>query len=299
MVDLCTRLPYREAQANLLLQRLTLSVGSCERVHQAYATLTELAVRRQLARQADRPLQAGGGRDWVVQADGVFVMERDKPVAGECEGREVEQAVMFALDNPQTRQYVAHAGGAKSFSPLVHGLQRQLAICRGDRLIGVADGAPWIDELFDELGVEVRILDVYHATQYLERVMLAMGWPQAQREAERASWQRGDINTRVWLNHYLPDSTLWLSWNEESQAALRYLESRLAQMDYFDFKEQGYPIGSGVIEGANKSIIGARMKRGGMRWSHKGINRMATMRCEQASARPLINFDLTRLIAFP
>ena len=168
-----------------------------------------------------------------------------------------------------------------------------------DKLIGVADGAPWIDALFDELGVKVRILDVYHATLYLERVMLAMGWCRERREAERASWQRGDINARVWLKHYLPDPERWLAWNEEDQAALRYLESRLEQMDYFDFKEQGYPIGSGVIEGTNKSIIGARMKRGGMRWSYEGINRMATMRCEQASAKPLLDFHLTRKVAFP
>lgn len=232
VLDLCTRLPYREAHASLLLQRLPVSVSSCERLHQSYATLTRL-------------------------------------------------------------------GGVEGFSPLVHGLQRQLGVRQKDSLIGVADGALWIDELFDELGVRVRILDVYHATLYLERVMCAMGWPQVRRKAGRASWQRGDINARIWLKHYLPDPEQWLAWNEEDQAALRYLESRLAQMDYFDFKEQGYPIGSGVIEGANKSIIGARMKRGGMRWSHEGINRMATMRCEQASAQPLINFDLTRLIAFP
>lgn len=299
VLDLCTRLPYREAQASLLLQRLPLSVSGCERVHQAYATVTQLAIKRQLERQAERPLQTGGGRSWVVQADGVFVMERDKPERGRCEGREVKGGVMFALDEPQHRQYVAHAGSAKSFSPLVHGLQRQVGMCQGDRLIGVADGAPWIDELFDNLGVEVRILDVYHATLYLERVMLAMGWSQERREAQRASWQRGDINARVWLRHYLPDPAIWLSWSEEDRAALHYLESRLEQMDYFDFREQGFPIGSGVIEGANKNIIGARMKRGGMRWSHGGINRMATMRCEQASAQPLLNFDATRVVAFP
>jgi len=299
VLDLCTRLPYREAQANLLLQRLTMSVSGCERVHQAYATVTCLGVERQLERRAGHPLQAGGGRGWVVQADGVFVMERDKPVPGRCEGREVKQAVMFALDEPQTRQYVAHAGRAKSFSPLVHGLQRQVGMRQGDKLVGVADGASWVDDLFDDLGVDVRILDVYHATEYLDRVMLAMGWHESQREAERASWQRGDINARVWLEHYLPEPGQWLSWNREDQAALRYLGSRLAQMDYFNFKEQGYPIGSGVIEGANKSIIGARMKRGGMRWSHEGINRVASMRCEQASAQPLMDFDLARVVAFP
>jgi hypothetical protein len=83
-----------------------------------------------------------------------------------------------------------------------------------------------------------------------------------------------------------------------AQAALRYLERRLDQMDYFDFKTKGYPIGSGQIEGANKSVIGARMKCGGMRWSKQGINRMAVMRSNQCSAKPFLDFDTTRLLAF-
>ncbi|MBS3967327.1 MAG: hypothetical protein KGZ60_08765 [Truepera sp.] len=40
-----------------------------------------------------------------------------------------------------------------------------------DVLIGVGDGATWIDQLFDCLGVEQRILDVYHASLYLEQVL--------------------------------------------------------------------------------------------------------------------------------
>lgn len=183
---------------------------------------------------------------------------------------------------------------------------------REDTLIGVADGAPWIDNLFDQLGVEQRILDVYHATCYLDTVMLALGWNDEQRLAHRCSWQRGDINARVWLRHYLPDPELWLAWEPQVLTALRYLEARLNQTDYFDFKAKGYPkvpskagIGSGQIEGANKSVIGARMKHGGkvpgaagMRWSFEGINRMATLRSNQCSAKPFLDFHTTRLLAF-
>ena len=70
-------------------------------------------------------------------------------------------------------------------------------------------------------------------------------------------------------------------------------------MDYADFKALGYPIGSGVIEGAAKSIIGSRMKRSGMRWSHDGINRMATLRTHFASSDPISDFHHVRFAAFP
>ena len=62
---------------------------------------------------------------------------------------------------------------------------RHSGIRQQDRLIGVDDGASWVAGLFDTLGVEQRVLDVYHATLYLERVLLALNWSDAEREAER------------------------------------------------------------------------------------------------------------------
>ena len=145
----------------------------------------------------------------------------------------------------------------------------------------------------------MRILDVYHASLYLDKVMQALGWDEEKRCAERCSWLRGDINAKVWLNHYLPQNPeVWLTWSDQAQAALAYLDKRLDQMNYFDFRELGYPIGSGQIEGANKSVIGARMKRGGMRWSQQGINRMALLRSQQCSVKPFLDFHSARLLAF-
>lgn len=299
LVYLGTHLSYRETQEALALQRVKLSLGQCEQKHHAYAAVYETCCKDRLCEQATQPLAAGGGQNWVLEADGMFVIERDKPRPGQCEGREVKQAVLFALSEPEQRHYLACAEAVESFAPLVHGLQRQQGIKQQDTLIAIADGAPWLDSLFEDLGVDVRILDVFHATEYLDTVMLALGWDEDKRSAERYSWYRGDINARVWLKHYLPEPELWLSWDDKAQLALRYLEDRLDQMDYFDFKKLGYPIGSGVIEGAANSVIAARMRRSGMRWSHSGINRMATLRAEFASSKPMLDFHDVRLSAFP
>lgn len=299
VVYLGTHLSYRETQAALALQRITLSLGQCEQKHQAYASRYEANAKAQLRSQAKHVLGSKGGQSWVIEADGMFVMERDKPRPGQCEGREVKQAVLFALAHREQRHYLACAEPVEAFAPLVHGLQRQQGMTQDDTLIAVADGAPWLDRLFEDLGVTVRILDVFHATQYLDTVMLALGWDEHQRLAQRTSWYCGDINARVWLAHYLPPPETWLTWDKPAQQALRYLEQRLDQMDYFDFKEKGYPIGSGIIEGAANSVIAARMRRSGMRWSHAGINRMATLRAEYASAQPSLDFHDVRLAAFP
>jgi hypothetical protein len=300
--DLCTRLPYREAQSALAIQGIDLEVSHCERLTQRYGEQVYQHVCETLGQQATEPLDKHDlvtlHQVQVVQIDGVFVLEKDKPSQGLCEGREVKHALTYPLANPQERCSIA-SSDPDMFRQLSHGLLRHAGVKQEAKLLGVGDGSSWIDALFEDLGVTLRILDVFHATGYLDTVMQALGWSEDKRCAQRCSWLRGDINARVWLKHYLPSPDIWLTWSHSAQTALHYLETRLDQMDYFDFKEQGYPIGSGQIEGANKSVIGARMKRGGMRWSHHGINRMAVLRSEQCSFRPLTDFHQIRLLAFP
>jgi hypothetical protein len=185
------------------------------------------------------------------------------------------------------------------FQQLSQGLLRRAGVRQDNTLLGVGEGSKWIDALFEDLGVQLRILDVFHATGYLETVMQELAWHEEKRLAECCSWLRGDINARVWLRHYLPAPEVWFTWSQPAQTALQYLETRLDQMDYATFKAKGYLVGSGQIERANKSVIAARMKRGGMPWSHQGGNRMAMLRSVQFSFRPVTDFQHTRLLAFP
>jgi hypothetical protein len=278
---------------------MKVSLSQCERLTHRYGEVVEAASVSTLEALAERPLMATGQtHTMVVQADGVYVMERDKPLPGECEGREVKQVVIYPNSSPSERHSYASPAASDAFIPLAHGLLRWAGVKQRDQLVGVGDGAVWVDELFDTLGVERRILDVYHASGYLERVMVAMGWNETEREAERRAWLRGEVNGRVWFETYLPPPERCCQWDSEAQAALRYLLRRLDQMDYRDYKAMGWPIGSGQIEGANKAVIGARMKRGGMRWSKRGIPRMAALRSAQLSRRPLVNFHAARLEAF-
>ena len=300
VLDLSIRLPYRESQAALAIQGIALELSHCERLTQRYGASLHEQIYQTFEELAQQPLSQSKqqGQVQVIQADGVFVMEKDKPSKGSCEGREVKHVLIYPLEKPNERHSLA-CSDPERFQTFAHGLLRHAKVQQRDTLIGLADGSAWIDHLFEDLGVTVRILDVYHATLYLDKGMLALGGDHEKRSAERGSWLRGDINANVWLNHYIPqDPEVWLTWSDEAQVALAYLDKRLQQMNYFDFKELGYPIGSGQIEGANKSVIGARMKRGGMRWSHEGINRMAILRSQQCSAKPFLDFHITRLLAF-
>ncbi len=47
---------------------------------------------------------------------------------------------------------------------------------------------------------------------------------------------------------------------------------------YASFRAQGYPIGSGSVESANKVVVQSRMKQAGMRWGPSHVNAMLAMR---------------------
>ena len=49
-------------------------------------------------------------------------------------------------------------------------------------------------------------------------------------------------------------------------------------MNYQDFLAAGYPIASGVIEGACRTVIKDRTERAGMRWVFEGADAMMGLR---------------------
>jgi hypothetical protein len=45
---------------------------------------------------------------------------------------------------------------------------------------------------------------------------------------------------------------------------LNYLKKRQAQIQYAQFRAEGHPIGSGIVESANKLVVQVRLKGAGM-----------------------------------
>ena len=59
---------------------------------------------------------------------------------------------------------------------------------------------------------------------------------------------------------------------------LAYLEKRQAHMQYPTFQVQGWPIGSGMVESANKLVVEARLKGAGMHWCRASVNPLLALR---------------------
>lgn len=58
----------------------------------------------------------------------------------------------------------------------------------------------------------------------------------------------------------------------------RYLEKNRDRLCYDDYLEQGYPIATGVIEGACRHLVKDRMERTGMSWVRQGAQAMLDLR---------------------
>lgn len=59
---------------------------------------------------------------------------------------------------------------------------------------------------------------------------------------------------------------------------LAYLEKREALMQYPKFQDAGWPIGDGAVESANKLVVEARLKGGGMHWAQDHVDPMLALR---------------------
>src|SRR6185503_3585807 len=65
---------------------------------------------------------------------------------------------------------------------------------------------------------------------------------------------------------------------EEAAKALAYLEKRQDQMRYPQFEAEGWPLGSGMVESANKLVVEDRLKGAGMHWVEGNVNPMLALR---------------------
>jgi hypothetical protein len=77
----------------------------------------------------------------------------------------------------------------------------------------------------------------------------------------------------------LPDKTN----NEETPDLKGYLINNKGRMNYQEYKEKGYCIGSGAIESGNKKVIQQRLKQSGMHWSCQGGQSIAILRTKYCS----------------
>jgi hypothetical protein len=284
MVRLGVRLPFAQvAEEMSLLFGVSISADTVRRLTEQAGALQITLEQRELERlEQEAPPEPEGPALQQVSADGAMV-----PLVGGVwtEVRTIAIGTVEEQDGEVQATELSYFSRRCSADAFI----RQATLPtyeRGTRgagtVVAVMDGAPWLQELIDEQCPDaVRILDFPHAVGYLSK-------------AAQAAFGAGSREAAVWRDEWAPKlkteapeavlaalRALPAPSTEAATAkrtALRYLGQRQEQMRYATFQEQGYPIGSGIVESAGKLVVEARLNGSGMHWAPANLNPLLALR---------------------
>jgi hypothetical protein len=286
LVRLAVWMPFERA-CELLRDVLGIQISATSTRRYTYqigqAALAVEQAEEQRIRE-DLPEPPKGAERQAISADGAFV-----PLVG-GEWAEVKTLVVAEVVQNEQEEGETDTTQVSSFSRLanVETFSQQAVVElhrrgveRADAVCAVTDGAEWLQGFTDDhCPKAVRILDFAHAAEYVS----ASG---------QLATEAGSVLPPNWLEERLhrlkhegPEQVLAQLRALQVQhpavtllsEKLAYLEKREMHMQYPTYQEAGWPIGSGMVESANKLVVEARLKGAGMHWSRQHVNPMLVLR---------------------
>jgi hypothetical protein len=283
VVHLATWMPFAQAAKHLkrstrvdltepTVRRHTLAAG------QAYVALQSAQAEHIL--QTCPPSPCAPERV-VVSVDGAMVPLRH------AEWAEVKTLVVGERDptapagEVHTLSYFSRLSDAASFgdAAVVETHRRGVAAAR--QVAGVVDGAEWLQGFLDlHCPGAVRILDFPHAVEHINLVgqalfgagtLEASTWLAQQCQMLKHDGGTALLRALHTLVEAHPEA-------EGCRVPVAYLQKREKQMQYPAFEAAGWPLGSGVVESANKVVVEGRLKGAGMHWAREHVNPMVALR---------------------
>jgi len=185
--------------------------------------------------------------------------------------------------------YCAGLWDADSFGAYQYaeGLRRGLEEL--ERMSSVNDGAPWIERITGmNFPQATQIVDWSHSTRRLWAVASAV---HREGKPESAAWMER-YKDELWSGKVEPVirelDALDLdqaTYPDEVRQAPGYFRSNRERMRYDEFREAGYPIGSGTVESGAKNVVQPRMRRPGRGWKRENGQAMLAALGELHSGR--------------
>lgn len=275
-------------QASELLEEIgsiSISRTQIQRICVYYGSLLDPLIAANCEEVIPRLKPASDQDPLYVMVDGAMFFTRPN------EWREIKLGRIFYGSStvemsPKRRQtlssvYVSHLGSVNDFFPK---LERHLTNYRRRVIIG--DGAKWIwNWAEDNYPGAVHILDFYHAREKL----VVFARYQFSDDTERKCWV--DTQCQHLMDNGVEDvMTQVRSCRARSKEAseakyklLDYYTEHDDRMQYKTYREAGLLIGSGPVEAAHRSVLQQRMKLSGQKWTVKGAQAMANLRCYRCS----------------
>lgn len=203
---------------------------------------------------------------------------------GGREKAELQEERVRATQN----SYTALLGGPERFGQALWAEASRRELPRAVDSIVLGDGAPWIWKLaVEHFPYSRQAVDWYHAQEHLYHVAhLTFG----EGTAAAIRWAKGMetplYQGQVWQ---LTGAIKGLAKQhpqvaQELQREAGYFAHNKRRMQYMELREDGFPIGSGMVESGCKQFR-ARFTGPGMRWSRAGIERLSPIRAAILSKR--------------
>ncbi len=203
------------------------------------------------------------------------------------------------------RRYVATFGPSRQLGQQTKAAAQALCGDPSRPVVVIADGAKWIKkEQGRHFPHATCILDWAHLWREVSGAIGAAARAKSLSQRERDYqlylhrswlWQGGVDQALQGLRDL--GAGLAAEASEAIHKAITYLENQRAWIgSYEEWRKQGYPVGSGMIERAVTLVINRRMKKRGMRWCRPNGTAIVALRTD------LLNDDWVtpqRLRAFP
>ena len=235
------------------------------------------------------PAKPGNLKDIIVclQTDmtGVRMLKRYlggvKGKDGDPKTRQIKCATLFLMQRggdgeyhrlPDTAIHIISFDDPVTFSAKLKTALDKLGVPFGTELIVVGDGAEWIWNIVDDrFKWATGIVDFWHAAGHVNELCEAVCDDSDEQKKMFAQWRHklkrygADGLIRHFESLDLPAKK-----REAVAKKLKYFKTHRERMQYLKFRQKGFPIGSGAIEGACKSLVKQRTDLSGQRWSPDG-----------------------------
>jgi len=151
--------------------------------------------------------------------------------------------------------------------------------------VALTDGAEALqDRILDSFSRFELILDIIHASEYLWAVANAL---LGETHPDRTAWVKkhllhilsGQTDTVIQaLEDRFQDPASSLAQRKALKSTIGYYRRNLPYMRYDRYLARGWPIGTGVVEGACGHLVKDRMEQSGMRWTLSGAEAILDLR---------------------
>ena len=152
-------------------------------------------------------------------------------------------------------------------------------------VVAIMDGETKLRDLQElKIGRAVGILDIWHVTEYLWKLAYCFhseGSDEAEAFVETYLGKLLDGKVRRVIGGIRQMATkrhLSKKSREKVEQYLNYFAQRCEHMKYDEYLAAGYPIGSGLVEGACRHLVKDRMEQSGMRWRIVGAQAVLSLR---------------------